>query len=369
MEKNERFDLLGVIKILYKWRKPVIQLCVALGVITAIVSLFLPNYFQSTTVFLVASPDQAKPEVLFNRTGTKSFVYGTENDIDRILTISESNELLDYLVGEFNLYQHYRIDSAKNKARYRVQKKFFKYYDVLKTSRDAIELSFEDKDPDFAAAVANAAREKIDLIAQQLLKNTQQKAIGTFENNISSKNNQLKLLSDSLQVLRSRYNIFNAASQTESLTDRLDRVESGLVRNRARLERLRESRGIPRDTIVMMEALVAGIEEEAKALADKRELLNQGLSRVNIYEKQYLEANQTLSEDQERLKEYQAAYNSVIPATILVAEAVPPVVKSRPKRSIYVILAGMLAFVFSTFGVLLFESYRNVDWQTILDAK
>ena len=369
MERNEQFDLLGVIRVLYKWRKPVIQLCLAIGVVTAIVSLFLPDYYQSTTVFLVASPDQAKPEVLFNRSGTKPFVYGTENDIDRILTISESNELVDFLVKKFSLYEHYRIDSTKSKARYRVQKKFFKYYNVLKTSRDAVELSFEDKDPEFAAAVANSAREKIDLITQQLMKETQLKTINAFLNNISFKNGQLKMLSDSLQILRSRYNIYNAASQTESLTERLDRIESGLVRNRARLERLRESRGIPRDTIVMMEAKVAGIEKEVDALFSKRELLNQGLSRVSIFEKQYLEANQTLSDDQERLKEYQAAYNAVIPAVILVAEAIPPVVKSRPKRSIYVVVAGLLAFFFSTFGVLLFENYRNVDWQTILDVK
>ncbi len=369
MEKTERLNLLGMIGILYKWRKPIVRFCILAGVLTAGVSLLLPNFYQATTVFLVASPDQASPEVLFNKSGLRSFVYGTENDIDRILTISESNELVDYLVAKFNLYSHYNIDSTLMKGPHRVQKKFFKYYDVLKTSRDAIELSFEDKDPEFAALVANAAREKIDLIAQELLKERQLKAIKTFESNIASKNQQLKTLGDSLQSLRSRYKIYNSISQTENITAQFNAVESKLVRYRARLQQLREVRGVPRDTIVMMEAMVAGYEEEVNNLSDKMDQLNEGLPAVNIFEKQYLEANQTLSDDQERLKEFQAAYQSVIPATILVGKAVPPVVKSRPRRSIFVIAAGLIAFLFSVFGVLLLETYKHINWQEVLDAK
>ena len=368
MEKKEQLDLLGVIRVLYKWRRSIIRVGALSVFLTAAISLMLPDYYKATTVFLAASPDQAQPDILFNKSGLRSFVYGTENDIDRMLTISESQELVDFMVDTFDLYDHYRIDSAQKKARHRVQKKFFKYYDVLKTSRDAIELSFEDKDPEFAAAVANAAREKIDLIAQNLLKERQLRAINTFENNITSKNRQLKLLGDSLQVLRKKYNIFNSISQTENITTQYDAVESRLVRNRARLEQLRKVRGIPRDTIVMAEALVLGMEQEVDNLKARIDLLNQGLSRVNTYEKQYLEANQTLSDDQERLKEYQATYRSVIPSTIIVGEAVPPVIKSRPRRSIYVIAAGAIAFLFSVVGVLLIEAYREVNWQEIIHA-
>ncbi len=183
---DSTLSLLSVLKTLYRWRKPIIWVTIVAGVGTAIISILLPNYYKSTTVFFAASPDQAQPEILFNKSGVRPYVFGNDNDIDRLLTIAKSADLLNFVVDQFNLYQHYDIDSTHAKAPYKVRKKFLKYYDVTKNSKDAIELSFEDKDPEFAAALVNATREKIDEFAQRLVKNRHQKAIETFEQNITT---------------------------------------------------------------------------------------------------------------------------------------------------------------------------------------
>ena len=365
---NPAYNLLHVIRVLYQWRRPVIGLCLLVGLLTAAISLFMPNYYNSTTVFLAASPDQAKPEIMFNKTGVKSFVYGTENDIDRILTVAESGELINFLIDKFNLYEHYKIDSSQKKAPFKVKKKFLKYYDVIKTSKDAIELSFEDKDPAFAATVANAARQKIDGIAQNLLKARFQKSIATFNRNLTYKRQQLDFLADTLKVLRSKYKIYNSNSQSETMTVQYDLVKSKYVRQVGRLAALRETKGIPRDTIRMLEATIKGLKNEVDTLDQKMNMLNAGLSIVNLYEKQYLEANQSYSDDQERLKEYQAAFHAQIPALIVIEEGEAPVMKSRPKRSIIVIAAGLATFIFAVFGVLLFDAYKDIDWKVVLDG-
>ena len=96
---------------------------------------------------------------------------------------------------------------------------------------------------------------------------------------------------------------------------------------------------------------------------------NLGLSRFGIFERQYIEANQTLSEDKERLKQARATYNSVIPAMVIVEKARVPVVKSRPKRSIIVLATVAIAFLFSVIGVLIFDTYKDVNWKQIYHAK
>src|SRR5690606_37684671 len=114
-------NLLGVLRTLFRWKKAILYLCLAAGVVAAIVVLLVPVYYQATTIFFVASPDQSSPELMFGTSLAEPELYGDESDIDRLLTISESNELVEYLIDSFQLYQHYRIDTANVKAPYYVK--------------------------------------------------------------------------------------------------------------------------------------------------------------------------------------------------------------------------------------------------------
>lgn len=365
MEKNT--SLLGVLRTIFSWKRPILIISATAAIGTALISLLLPNYYQATTVFYAASPDLAKPEILFNRgSQLRSFYYGGENDIDRILTIGESAELLHYLVDSFDLYQHYEINPDRPKARYHVQEELLELYEVTKNKRDAIELSVEDKQPERAAQMANAARTKINHLAQQLIKKNQQRTLKAYQDNIRNKEKELRVLGDSLAQLRARYDIYNVESQSELLADRSSTAKANLVRNQRRLTVLRENRSVPRDTITYLEATVSGMREQVDSLQAQMERFRNGMSLVQQLEKQYTEANETLTEDRERAKQLKATYQSDIPAVILVEEASVPIIKSRPKRSIIVIAAGMIAFIFSVIGVLLFDAYQRIDWRSII---
>jgi tyrosine-protein kinase Etk/Wzc len=369
IQMENKYNLLGVLKTLFKWKRQILTVCVIAGVGSVIISLLLPVYYQAATVFFVASPDQAKPELIFGRGTLAAEYYGNENDIDRILTIAESNELVDFLVDSFNLYSHYKIDSTGVKAPYKVKKAFFKRYKVQKTKRDAIELMYEDHDRLLSARIASAARQRINEISQHLIKESLQKKINTFEDNILNKEELLKILGDSLVHLREKYGIYNSEAQTETLTAQVSEAESKLVRNQARLTVLTQSSRISRDTVAMVQALVKGMEEEVMALRGKMKLFNDGLGKFSTYEKQYVEANQSLSENKEALKQLVATYHSDIPAVYLVEEAQPPVVKSRPKRSLVVLAAVAIAFFFSIIGVLLIDTYKGVNWREIYHGR
>lgn len=364
MEKNT--SLLGVLRTIFHWKGPILIISVTAAVGTALISLLLPNYYQATTVFYAASPDLAKPEILFNRgTQLRSFYYGGESDIDRILTIGESADLLNFLVDSFDLYQHYQINPDRPKAQYRVQEELLDLYEVTKNKRDALELSVEDKSSEQAAQMANAAREKINSLAQQLIKKNQERTLKAYRNSIQTKRKELQLLGDSLGQLRARYEIYNIESQSELLADRSSSSKAMLVRNERRLSVLKGNENVSRDTIVYLEASVSGMREQVDSLQAQMERFRNGMSLVQQLEKQYVEANETLAEDRERTKQLQATYESDIPAIILVEEAGVPVIKSRPRRSIITIAAGLIAFIFSVIGVLLFDAYRRIDWRSI----
>lgn len=363
MEQKE--NLLGVLNLIFQWRKPLVGLSFLVAVVTAAISLLLPNYYRSTTVFVAANPNLARPEIFFGKNNMGADLYGSDNDIDRILAIAESNELIDHLVDSFNLYTHYRINAQNPKAPYRVRMRFRKLYEVKKTKFNVLELSVEDRDPELAAAIANAARELVNLIGEGLVKSGQKATLESYEANILNKSGQVKVLGDSLARIRARFQIYNTAAQSEDLTEQLVETQSLFYRQKGRLESMRANSRISRDSVAYTEALVNGLQQEMDSINRKMSLLNEGQVLLSVLETQYFSANGQLGEDLERAKLLQAAYSAVVPSLILVEAAEVPVVKIRPKRSILVITAGILAFLMSLLAILLFHAYRNMEWRLI----
>lgn len=363
-------DLLDVLRTLFRWKRIIVLACLIAAVGSAVIVLLLPVYYQATTVFYATSPDQATPELLFGDGGLVPQLYGNENDIDRIMTISESDDLVDFLVDSFRLFEHYHLAADSPRSQYNVRRYFRGLYDITKSKRDAIQLSIEDQDPELAAAIARAAREKINTMSQDLIKNSQRRSIAAFEGDILAKEEQIGVLSDTLQGLRQRYGIYNTEAQSESLTSLVSATETNLVSKEAKLRAFQDkgSRNF-RDSVAVYEVSVAGLQEELKQLNLKLERFNAGLPKVLLYTRQYQQANTSLSEDKEKIKQYQATYNATIPAILLVEDALPPVVKSRPFRTLLVGAAVLVTFLFTVIGILLFEAYRDVDWKAIYQGQ
>ncbi|MCB0635584.1 MAG: hypothetical protein KDC54_03150 [Lewinella sp.] len=359
------FSLLDVLRTLFRWKKVIIGATAIAALGSVIIVLLLPEYYQSSTIFYAASPDQANPELLFGDGNVAPEFFGNEDDIDRLLTIAESGELIDYLVDSFDLYSVYDIDPDSPRGKHYVRKTFLGHYEVQKTKRDALTLSVEDKSPERAAAMAIAAREKINELGQGLIRDNHRRAIATFERDIEAKETQVSALSDSLRRLREDYGIYNADSQSEGLAEQEARTKNQLTNARARLEAYQRLGGRYRDSVAILEVKIAGMEQQLTAMGEEMNRFNEGVGQAILYNRQHIEATISLSEDKEKLKQYYATTNTDISAIILVEDAEVPLIKSRPFRSLIVVLSVLITFFFTAIGVLLFENYRDIDWRSI----
>ncbi|MBK7409663.1 MAG: hypothetical protein IPJ40_17420 [Saprospirales bacterium] len=362
-------SLLGVLQTLFKWKKPILFTTLIGAVGSILIVLLLPVYYQSTTIFYAASPDLAMPERMFGTTNEAMEYYGEDEDIDRIMTIATSNELAEYLIRTFNLYEHYDIDTTKLKAPYYVRLKFDKLYKVQKTKYDAIQLSVEDQDKEMAAAIANAARIKIDEFAQRLIKSSQMELLNAYDSNIKEKERQLHELNDSLRTIRSKYGVYNTETQSELLATLLAESDAKLSNSQARLDVFQHSPGVLRDTITNLKATVQGGQKEVAALEERLDKFNQGMATVEVLVQVHAEASKQLGEDKERYKQIKTAQESPFPAIHLVETAAIPIIKSRPKRSVLVMAITVLSFLFSAIGVLILDTYKDVNWKSIVHAR
>ena len=156
---DNRENLLGIIETIFRWKKQLLIFCAITAIGTVIISLMLPNYYNSSTTYYVASPDQAMPDPVGNRLKEKK-MYGTDADADRNLSIAQSSKLINFMIDSFQLYEHYEIKRDNEKSASKVRKRFLKLYNVERTKYDAVELSIEDTDKELATKMVIAARQK-----------------------------------------------------------------------------------------------------------------------------------------------------------------------------------------------------------------
>ena len=358
-------NLLGVVETVFKWKKIIVLTCLATAIGAIITVLVLPVYYESTTIFYAASPDLATPEAIFGGSSTAPDYYGTGNDTERLITIAESGELATHMIEQFNLYERYDIDPDKPLGPYNVRLKFNSHYDVVKTKYDAVELSMEDEEKEVAAQMANAARDFIANTAVQLVKSSQSKLLGIFQENLKSKQSQLDSLNQQLLSVRKQYGVYNTDAQSESLSELLAKAESRLYNSQAKLQALQQSGG-RRDTINLLKANIKGYENEIEKLGERINVFNDGMAKVEMLQNIQEETSKILAEDREHYKQIQAAYDTDFPSIMLVEAAPVPIVKSRPKRTLIVVAAVVLAFVFSVIGILIFDTYQDVEWKKIM---
>ncbi len=364
---DNKDNLLSVISTIFKWRKIILLTCAVTAVGAAVVSLVLPVYYKSTTTFYAASPDLAVPEAIFGTGGQPPDYYGTENDIDRILSIAKSGALVAFMVDSFDLYQRYDIDPKSPRGRHYVALEFQGHYDVVKTKYDAIELSIEDRDKEMAARMTNAARNYVNMLAQRIIKESQAKTVRTFEENIAQKEADMKMMNDSMQRNRLRYGVYNTKAQSENLSELIANAESKINLSRAKLSSLLNAGYNKKDSLTLLQANITGYEAQLQQLYVRLDTFNKGMALMDYLVESQLQASEQLAEDKEHYKMTKAAYNSEFPAMFLLEEGQVPVIKERPKRAMMVVVATLIAFIFSVLGVLVFDTYRDVNWREIIN--
>lgn len=377
MSKNNT-SLLPVIGTLLPWRRRILYITIGVFVLSCLGSLLLKNYYQGKSVFYAASQDLFKPEKIFGVTQQEMYYYGVGEDIDRILTIGNSHEILDFLIDSFDLWTVYKIKPGSPKARFQMRKALSKNYSLILTKQDALELTIEDRDPQRAAAMTNAATNEIDKRVRNVMIASQTALAMSVEKSIGTKEVSMYQIRDSLILLRQRSGIYDPKSQTEILASRATEISTAIEREKASLDALKSNRNLSaklRDTMDIINARIAGYEREYFILnsPDSRSLYN--LSNFNHYkntielmESRHVRAYEQISHDMEKLKMYRTAMDLNIPAIHLIERAEVPLYKSRPKRSVLVLSLTVAAFLFSIAGVLVYESYRKFNWHELMSG-
>lgn len=212
---DNQYNLVDALRVLIKWKRPIAIFVIVASIAAVVASLFLDNYYESKAVFYPTNPSRTDRQALFSKEGslTASDFFGTKNDVNRFISIANSAPVVDFIVNYFNLTQHYGYDTTSSRfKRYKVTEEFKENYSVIKTEYGAIEISVIDTDPQMAADMVNMILEALDKFNKQNITDNRRQVLQMYGQTLKEKQEEVSLLTDSLAVLKSKYDIEETGS-------------------------------------------------------------------------------------------------------------------------------------------------------------
>ena len=363
---SQRESLVDVIGLLVRHRRRLLAVVGAAFAIAVVVALASPVYYSATTTFLAASADLNNPSKIFAT--DRVDLYGSGDDVERVIAAAESEETVRFLVDSFDLYTVYDVDTTATDASTRVREELDGLYEVRRTKYDEIEITVEDRDPRRAAAMANAARDRAAAVIQATSLMGQRDMDALFQRSVQTKQARLQDLSDSLARLNDRYGIIDPGVQGEGLAGLRDDTERAIAADSVVAAELRR-RGVGgrlRDSLYLIEARLEAGRASRSTIAAQVSNFTRGGSRARTFITQYNILNDQLSYDLNRQQRVQTLMESPGPVIYLSNPARVPDRKSRPARTLIVLGITLAAFVFAALGIIVYDTYKDVDWRGYL---
>lgn len=314
--KENTSSLIGLLNILIKWKKPIGIFVVIATIASVVVSLLLPDEFESVAVFYPVNPAMTDRQMLFNEKGTDQYIdyFGSKNDINRMISIAYSASVIDYLINEYKLYDHYKIDTTKKLWQWKTKKELLSKYSCKKSELGAVEVTVVDEDKFLAAEMANKVVELIDKHSKEIIIRNKQKILALYKTKYDQKEFEVRSIADSLAEMRAKYSI----QELESPDGQIVMVKG--------------------NDIQKVEIFKIMLRRHMNAIKD-----------LNVITTIYEQHEATLKDD--------------VSAVYIVESAYPAEKKSKPIRSLIVISAIFAAIFFGISGALIAEKVNEIKQQ------
>ncbi len=341
------FSLVGLGPILNRWKYLVAAVVVAAAVLSAAVAWRLPNQYRSTAVFFPTNLQNADPDRIVE--GTKLELTGRSEDLDRAITIGQSQPVAALLIKRFNLYQHYKAgEPGDDKADTQVLNEFGSNLDIVRNERDAIELTFMDRDKHLAANVANVLVQVIDSVNQQLTLTNRRRVLVLYGRRYDYLRTGYEQGRRQLVALRARYGIFNFDQQSRYLAKQLVQTEAAL----------RQAEGGGGGNAAGLRRALRGLTRADGGNAMNAESFVRGADSLALLTARVTDLQTRLTAAQGAYETAELTIKGQVSSVYLVQPAYPATNKAKPVRWLIVVGSVLLTFALAVVIIALLELYR-----------
>lgn len=203
---DKQFNLIAVVEALRKRFIPIggisILVLIAAYVLTHPKLQILPLKYESRAVIFPANLSMTDRPYLFDASSAVDLdleIFGDKKDVDRFVSIAQSRQVLAHLVQKYNLIEHYKINSEKDKYPFTsARSKLEDNYKALKNELGGAEVWVTDTDRELAAEMANEAIAASDRINRDMLLDGRSNMMKILQTHMEQKQKELNELTSQI---------------------------------------------------------------------------------------------------------------------------------------------------------------------------
>lgn len=351
---EDEISLLDLAIVLAKHKKLILGLPFGAAVVAAGISLLLPNIYTGTTRILPPQQSQsATAAALLNQLGALgsiagAAVPGVKNPADLYVGMLKSRTVADNLIKRFDLKTLYGEKTTDE-----TRKELEKNTRIAAGKDGLITVEFEDKDPKRAATIANAYVEELDHLTQNLAVTEASQRRLFFEKQLKTARDSLSEAEMALRKTQETTGLIKLDEQGKAIIESVARLRAEIAAKEVQLAAMRTFATEKNPEYLLVRQQIAGLKSELAKL-EKTNVAGQGdifvptgkVPEVGLeYVRRFrdMKYHETLFEA--LAKQYELArIDEAKDAGIIqvVDKAIEPERKSRPKRSLIVILTALV---------------------------
>ncbi len=319
------FQSFNLLVFFYKWRWPIIIMCLLAGIAAVIAAFTIQEKYKSTVEFFAVPQVSLGSQITEEVINDDILEFGDKDVAEQMLQLLNSEQIKSTIIDKYDLWNHYDIDQGEPGARTIMGETYEENISARLTKYTSISIQVLDHSPDTAALIANDVVAYLDTVSARLRNDMAAKA----------------------------YNY--AVAGYQSLLKEKQGIE-------AELNELRD-KGVY-DYTTQLE----GINEQyATAINEGRtrqaEILNEQMKELSQYGVQFISLEKALEniidrEDRfkKNIERFGIDMNSKISAAQIVNSASIPDKKAYPVRWLICVMSVLSAFVFTVIILLLWEN-------------
>ncbi len=370
-EEQARTALWSALGNLYRWKRFIVAVTILGAVAAVAISLMLPNWYAASARVLPPEAGSANPlsaALMKNLpSAATSLLGGKTGDYARYLTILSSRRLLESAVDRFNLVEVYETGDSPTPREDAIEFLAENIDFPVDEEYEFLSVMVMDTDPERAAEMANFFVAELNRINADLTS----ESAGSYRRFVESRYDEALSTLDSVmtasQSFQQKYGLYDVPAQLQTFFQTLATLRASAVQNEITYEALRAQLGADNPQVQSMQDIVRAHNQKFQRVLDGQEqLLPVSKDVMPTVMRQYMELERE-GMVQARILEVvgpmleQARFDEEkkTEAVQIVDQAVPPVRKFWPRRSVIVVTTTLSIFLLSVIFVLVFEWWRR----------
>ena len=351
--ESDEINLMDLLLVIAKHNRFILKLTGSVAILSVIYALLQPNIYTGKTV--VMPPQQASSSAsallgqLGGLAGMAGGAIGVKNPSDLYVGMLKSRTVADALIERFKL-----VDLFKAKTMEPVRGALAGNTVITAGKDGFITIEYSDKDPKLAAALANAYVNELDRLTQTLAVTEAAKRRLFYEKQLKGVREGLDLAESAMKEMQEKTGVIQLEGQSKAILGAEAELRAQIAAKEVELSAMRSFATEQNPDFRRVEQILSSLHSQLTKLEHDNHANNVEMTSKGKIPELAVEYGHKMRDLKYYEKLFEFMTQQVLVAKIdeakdaaiiqVVDKALVPDVKSKPKRSMIVLLATVLAF-------------------------